>query len=159
MKLTTFTDYSLRVLIYLATEPGRRATVAEIATAFDVSANHLVKVVHHLGKCGCLATVRGKGGGLELARPPDFINVGEVVREAEGAAVVAECFADADTESRCVIASSCRLKGVLGEAVKAFYAVLDRYTLADLVSNRAELATMLFVRNSSLSDRRHGAAS
>jgi Rrf2 family nitric oxide-sensitive transcriptional repressor len=155
MKLTTFTDYSLRVLIYLATGPERRATIAEIAAAFDVSENHLVKVVHHLGKCGWLATVRGKGGGMELARPPSRINVGEVVREAEGTAVVAECFAD--TDSHCVIASSCRLKGVLAEAVKAFYAVLDRYTLADLVSNRSELATMLFVHNSALTDPRRKA--
>lgn len=152
MKLTTFTDYSLRVLIYLAAEPGRRATIAEIASAFEVSENHLVKVVHHLGKSGWLANVRGKGGGLELAWPPVRINVGEVVRRAEGAAVVAECFAD--TANHCVIAPSCRLKGVLGEAVKAFYTVLERHTLADLVTNREELATMLFMRNSTVVDLR-----
>lgn len=143
MKLTTFTDYSLRVLIYLATEPGRRATIAEIATAFQVSENHLVKVVHFLGKCGWLDNVRGKGGGLELALPPARVNIGRVVRETEGAAVVAECFAE--DEGHCVIAPSCRLKNVLGEAVTAFYAVLDRYTLADLVKNRDELATVLFM--------------
>lgn len=142
MKLTTFTDYSLRVLIYLATQPGRRATIAEIAGAFQVSENHLVKVVHFLGKCGWLDNVRGKGGGLELALPPSRVNIGRVVRETEGAAVVAECFAEDD--SHCVIAPSCRLKNVLGEAVTAFYAVLDRYTLADLVKNREELATVLF---------------
>jgi Rrf2 family transcriptional regulator, nitric oxide-sensitive transcriptional repressor len=145
MKLTTFTDYSLRVLIYLATQPGRRATIAQIAGAFEVSENHLVKVVHYLGKCGWLANVRGKGGGLELANVPARINIGCVVRQTEGAAVVAECFSDAG--SHCVIAGSCRLKGVLGEAVKAFYAVLDRYTLADIVRNRDELAAVLFMEH------------
>ena len=142
MKLTTFTDYSLRVLIYLATQHGRRATIAQIAGVFKVSENHLVKVVHYLGKNGWLANVRGKGGGLELAHAPARINIGCVVRQTEGSAVVAECFSDAG--SHCVIARSCRLKGVLGEAVKAFYAVLDRYTLADLVRNRHELAKVLF---------------
>jgi Rrf2 family transcriptional regulator, nitric oxide-sensitive transcriptional repressor len=150
MKLTTFTDYSLRVLIYLATQPGRRATIAQIAGAFEVSENHLVKVVHYLGKNGWLANVRGKGGGLELAHVPSRINVGCVVRQTEGATVAAECFSDAG--SRCVIARSCRLKGVLGEAVNAFYGVLDRYTLADIVDNRDELATILFV------ERPHAAA-
>lgn len=143
MKLTAFTDYSLRVLIYLAAQPGRRATIAEIATAFQISENHLVKVVHFLGKTGWLANIRGKGGGMELAQPPRQVNIGRVVRETEGAAVVAECFAD--TGGNCFIAPACRLKGVLAEAVAAFYAVLDRYTLADLVKNRDELATMLFL--------------
>ena len=80
MKLTAFTDYSLRVLIYLAAQPQQRATIAEIATAFDVSENHLTKVVHCLGKNGWLANVRGKGGGLELAMPPELIGVGAGVR-------------------------------------------------------------------------------
>ncbi|HEU6455227.1 MAG TPA: Rrf2 family transcriptional regulator, partial [Roseateles sp.] len=78
MKLTVFTDYSLRVLIYLAATPGRRATIAEICTAFDIKANHLTKVVHHLGKRGWVATVRGKGGGLTLAMAADQIRIGEV---------------------------------------------------------------------------------
>lgn len=142
MKLTAFTDYSLRVLIYLGAQPARRATIAQIARAFDVSENHLVKVVHHLGKSGWLANVRGKGGGLELAQAPSRINVGHVVRTAEGTAVLAECFADAG--SHCAIAPWCRLKGVLGEAMAAFYAALDRYTLADLVKNREQLAGVLF---------------
>lgn len=142
MKLTTFTDYSLRVLIYLGTQPGRRTTIAEIATAFGVSENHLVKVVHFLGKSGWLNNIRGKGGGLQLAMPPERISIGAVVRETEGAAVVAECFGEA--AGHCVISRSCRLKGVLGEAVAAFQAVLDRYTLADLVENRAALSSVLF---------------
>ena len=141
MKLTAFTDYSLRVLIYLATEPDRRATVAEICTAFDIKSNHLTKVVHHLAKCGWVATVRGKGGGLMLARPANEIPVGRVVRDAEGLDVPAECFADAP--SHCVIVRSCRLKGVLAEAMNAFHAVLDRYTLADITRNRDGLAQLL----------------
>jgi Rrf2 family nitric oxide-sensitive transcriptional repressor len=143
MKLTSFTDYSLRVLIYLAAQPGERATIAQIATAFDVSENHLVKVVHFLGKQGWLANVRGKGGGLELGEAPEKIVVGLVVRETEGKAVVAECFGESGGD--CQIAPNCRLRGVLGEAVTAFYAVLDRYTLADLVNNRQQLARMLFI--------------
>ena len=143
MKLTSFTDYSLRVLIYLAAQPGERATIAQIATAFDVSENHLVKVVHFLGKQGWLANVRGKGGGLELGEAPEKIVVGRVVRETEGKAVVAECFGESGGD--CQIAPNCRLRGVLGEAVTAFYAVLDRYTLADLVNNRQQLARMLFI--------------
>jgi Rrf2 family nitric oxide-sensitive transcriptional repressor len=142
MKLTAFTDYSLRVLIYVAAQPQRRATIADIAAAFDVSENHLTKVVHFLGKSGWLATVRGKGGGLELGMPPELIGLGKVVRETERAIKPAECFGhDPDN---CSIASICGLRGVLGEAVRAFYTVLDRYTLADLVRNRQSLANALF---------------
>jgi len=143
MKLTAFTDYSLRVLIYLATQPGRRVTIAQIATAFDVSEHHLVKVVHFLGKQGWLANVRGKGGGLELGERPERIVVGRVVRETEGPPLLAECFGE--TGGDCQIAPDCRLRGVLGEAVSAFYKVLDRYTLADLVNNREQLARVLFL--------------
>lgn len=143
MKLTAFTDYSLRVLIYLASQPKSRATIAEIAATFEVSENHLTKVVHCLGKAGWLANVRGKGGGLELAMPPELIAVGQVVRETEGVALLAECFGK--DHARCSIASICRLRGVLGEAMNAFYAVLDRYTLADLVHNRHSLAKVLFI--------------
>jgi Rrf2 family nitric oxide-sensitive transcriptional repressor len=142
MKLTAFTDYSLRVLIYLAAQPGRRATIAQIAAAFGVSENHLTKVVHFLGKQGWLANVRGKGGGLGLALPPQDIVVGAVVRATEGAAMPAECFGD--SADNCSIARICRLRGVLADAVAAFYAVLDRATLADLVHNSDSLATVLF---------------
>ena len=142
MKLTSFTDYSLRVLIYLAAQPKRRATIAAIATSFEVSENHLTKVVHFLGKAGWLANVRGKGGGLELAMPPELIKVGQVVRGTEGGSVPAECFDE--TGGQCCIAGICRLSGVLGEAVRAFYAVLDNYTLADLVHNRQALAKVMF---------------
>src|SRR4051812_37423428 len=142
MKLTAFTDYSLRVLIYLAAQPEQRATIAGIAAAFDISDHHLTKVVHFLGKQGWLANVRGKGGGLELALPPERIVIGRVVRETEGPAVVAECFGE--TGGDCQIAPECRLRGVLAEAVAAFDAVLDRYTLSELVGNSRDLATVLF---------------
>jgi Rrf2 family nitric oxide-sensitive transcriptional repressor len=141
MKLTAFTDYSLRVLIYLAAAPERRATIAEIASAFDLSENHLTKVVHHLGKQGWICTVRGRGGGLVLARPADTINIGLVVRDTEGAAVPAECFSS--DKDRCAISTCCRLKGVLVEAVRAFHAVLDKYTLADIARNQRALADIL----------------
>lgn len=143
MKLTAFTDYSLRVLIYLAAEPGRRATIAEIATAFGVSEHHLTKVVHFLGKEGWLANVRGKGGGLQLGMAPEAIVIGRVVRTTEGTAVPAECFGD--TPDNCSIARICRLRGVLAQAVEAFHAVLDEHTLADLVHNRATLAKVLMI--------------
>ena len=141
MKLTRFTDYSLRVLIHLAAAPDRRATVTEIAEAFGVSVHHLVKVVHFLGRRGWIRTIRGKGGGMLLARPAADIRIGDVVRDTEGAMRPAECFA-ADG-GPCVLGSMCRLKGALGEAIGAFYAALDRHTLADLAADREELATVL----------------
>ncbi len=145
MRLTSFTDYSLRVLIFLGAEPGRRATIGEIARTFDISENHLMKVVHLLGKAGLLENIRGKGGGLELARAPEAINVGKVVRITEGRPMPAECF---DPErNRCVITPVCKLKSVLAEAVKAFYAVLDQYTLADLLRNRHVLSRVLEINS------------
>lgn len=144
MRLTAFTDYALRVLIYLAAEPGRRATVAEIADRFDLKLNHLTKVVHFLGRQGLLANVRGKGGGIELARDAGQIVIGEVVRQTEGTALPAECFS-ADG-GHCPITRLCALRGVLDEAVQAFYRVLDTYTLADLVRNRRALAQVLHLQ-------------
>ena len=144
MKLTTFTDYSLRVLIYLAAQPRERATIAQIAASFGASENHLTKVVHFLGKNGWLANVRGKGGGLELAMPPELVGIGQVVRQTEGAPMPAECFGE--DGGNCSIAPICRLAGVLDEAVKAFYAALDQYTLADLVHNREALAGVMFTQ-------------
>lgn len=143
MKLTSFTDYSLRVLIYLAAQPGRRATIAEVAAAFGISAHHLVKVVHFLGKAGWLSNVRGKGGGFELARPAGRIGVADVVRDTEGDTLLAQCFGEDGVD--CAISAVCKLRGVLSEAQSAFYAVLARYTLEDLARNREQLAVVLFV--------------
>lgn len=148
MRLTGFTDYSLRVLIFLAASPGKRATIGEIARAFDISENHLMKVVHLLGREGLLVNIRGKGGGLELAAAPAAINVGQVVRITEGPAAPAECF-DAERNG-CVISPICRLRGVFAEAAKAFYATLDRCTLEDLVRNRQAITRILRVHADSV---------
>jgi Rrf2 family nitric oxide-sensitive transcriptional repressor len=130
VRLTTFTDYSLRVLIYLASSPEHRATIAEVASAYRISEHHLVKVVQFLGKEGILINTRGRGGGMRLAREPSKINVGRVVHAAEGAGRPAECF-DPDTNT-CALRGVCRLQRVLGDAMKAFYASLDGFTLADI---------------------------
>ena len=143
MRLTTFTDYSLRVLIYLAATPDGRATIAGVAEAFDISENHLIKVVHFLGKAGVLANVRGHGGGLRLAMPASAINIGAVVRATEQGDMPAECFNAED--NACPITPNCRLRGIFKEAVRAFYAVLDRYTLEDLARNRVALSKILFM--------------
>jgi len=141
MRLTTFTDYSLRVLMYLAAEPHRRATIGEIATAFDISENHLMKVAHSLGKAGLLISMRGKGGGLELAAAAGSINLGQVIRMTEGPARPAECFDQA--ANTCCITPACKLRAVLDDAVHAFYTVLDHYTLEDITRNRNVLARIL----------------
>ncbi len=141
MRLTAFTDYSLRVLMFLAAHTGRRSTVAEIATAYDISQHHLVKVAHFLAQQGWVDTVRGKGGGLRLARPPEALGLGQVVRQTEGDARPAECFQARG--NRCRISGCCQLKGVLASAVDAFYAVLDRHTLADITRNPRLLARAL----------------
>jgi len=154
MKLTTFTDYSLRVLIYLAADPERRVTIAEIAKSFEISEAHLMKVVHTLGRLGWVATIRGKGGGLALAVPAGEIAIGAVVRATEGVAVPAECFGN----DKCAIVRVCRLRSVLRDAVDAFYDVLDRCTLADIVMDGAALAPILFKGRAPV-DRLSGAAS
>jgi Rrf2 family nitric oxide-sensitive transcriptional repressor len=135
MRLTAFTDYSLRVLIYLAYAPEGRSTIAEVAQAFGISENHLTKVVHLLGKHGILANTRGRGGGLRLGRPAAEINVGEVVRLAEGGDVPAECFNH--TTTTCALAGGCGLEHVLKEAIGNFYEVLSRYSVADLAMKPA----------------------
>lgn len=142
MRLTTFTDYSLRVMMYVAAHPEGRATIAEIARSYDISEHHLTKVVHFLGKEGYLENLRGRGGGLRLARAPSAINVGDVVKLTEGGDVPAECF---ERESNCcAITADCKLKFALSDAVDAFYAALRRYTLEDVVKNRKALGKVLF---------------
>ncbi len=142
MRLTTFSDYSFRVLIYLGAAPQSLATIADIAAAYGISENHLMKVVHHLARLGYIETVRGKGGGMRLARPPAKINVGEVLRATEDGFDLVECMGD--EESDCRIARACALRGALDKAVAAFLETLDRYTLADLV--RPSVARVLLVR-------------
>lgn len=146
MHLTRFTDYSLRVLVFLAAEPQRRATVAEIAERFGIKANHLTKVVHFLGRQGWVRTVRGKGGGLLLGCPAQQIVLGAVVRLTEGGEPPVECLAAAGPA--CTLAPVCRFSAVVRRAAQAFYAVLDQSTLADLVPSdgQAALADLLQLR-------------
>ena len=141
MRLTTYTDYSLRVLIYLAAHPGRRATIAEVSEAYRVSEHHVAKVVHFLGAAGWLENSRGRKGGMRLAVRPEEINLGEVVKLAEGRDVPAECFAPGTP--RCRIAQGCRLRGALAQAMDAFYESLSRHTLADLVQGHEGIRLML----------------
>lgn len=141
MRLTTFSDYSLRVLMYLGVHGERLATIGEVARAYGVSENHLVKVVHHLAQHGYIQTTRGKGGGMRLARPPEKINVGEVVRGTEENLTLVECFDRATSD--CRIEPACVLKGILSRAIDAFFAALERYTLADLLVTKPRLAKML----------------
>lgn len=142
MRLTTYTDYTLRTLIYLGLEPGRLARIADIAAGYGISENHLMKVVHQLGLAGYVETVRGKNGGLRLALAPEAINVGEVVRRMEPDLDLVPCFHPSGT---CRIRTVCTLQGILSEALGAFLAVLDRHTLADLLVPRSALAGLLRV--------------
>lgn len=130
MRFNTFTDYSLRVLMYLGTQGERLVTIAEIAHAHGISENHLMKVVLQLGRSGYVTTIRGKGGGMRLARPPEDIVLGDVVRHTESDMALVECFG---TGATCRIRQACRLKGILEEALAAMILVLDSYTLADLL--------------------------
>jgi Rrf2 family nitric oxide-sensitive transcriptional repressor len=135
MRLTLHTDYSLRVLIFLAAKNGAIATIPEITEAYGISRGHVMKVVHELARLGYVSTTRGRNGGLQLGKAKEAIRIGDVVRETEELAMV-ECFSTAETRVTCKIDGACRLKGVLAEALNAFLAVLDGYTLADLVVDR-----------------------
>lgn len=134
MQLTRFTDYSLRVMIYLGLQPDRLATISEIAAVFGISQNHLMKVVHRLGMQGYIDTVRGKGGGMRLARRPELISIGQVVRDTEENMDIAECFSSGGSD--CFLLPSCVLKSALTEARQSFLATLDLYRLSDLLANQ-----------------------
>jgi Rrf2 family nitric oxide-sensitive transcriptional repressor len=138
MRLTSFTDYTLRVLIYLGAHRDEKhlATIGDIATAYAISQNHLMKVVHHLAKQGFIETTRGKGGGMRLARAPEQINIGDVVRNAEEDLAVVECFQDGN--QKCELAPVCTLRGTLARAMQAFLEVLDAKTLADILQPQAK---------------------
>ena len=130
MYLTQHTDYGLRVLIYAAVNDDSLVNIGTIAEAYNISKSHLMKVVTALVKGGFLASTRGKGGGLRLADTPDKINVGAVVRHLEPMQIV-ECMGE---NNECLITPSCRLAGILGGAIKAFFAHLDGFTLQDLLN-------------------------
>ena len=142
MRLTTFTDYSLRVLIYLAVRDGEHATIREIAQDYGVSKNHLMKVVQELSQKGYVIAQRGKNGGLHLKRSPADIKIGVLVREMEKDVALAECLGE---NNQCILTPSCGLKLVLSEALESFFNTLDTYTLEDILpqGKRAELVKIL----------------
>jgi Rrf2 family nitric oxide-sensitive transcriptional repressor len=141
MRLTFYSDYSLRLLMFAATRNGELVTIQNAADAYGISKAHLMKVAHQLGVHGFLETVRGRNGGLRLARPADQIRLGDVVRATEEDFDLVECF-NAQTNS-CLITGPCRLKNILARALKAYFAVLDEYTLADLAGKHPALVKLL----------------
>jgi Rrf2 family nitric oxide-sensitive transcriptional repressor len=141
MKLTRYTDYAMRVLIHLGSSDDRLSSIAEIARAYDISQNHLMKVVQDLGHAGFVETVRGRSGGIRLGRLPMDINLGELVRHTEAGFDLVDC-------SACMIAPACTLPRVLAEATRAFLGVLDRYTLADLLDRKLDLRRLFSFEDS-----------
>ncbi|MBL8646192.1 MAG: Rrf2 family transcriptional regulator [Sphingosinicella sp.] len=138
MRLTRYTDYAVRVLMHLAVHPDRLCSIGEIADAYAISRNHLMKIVNDLANAGYVASERGRFGGIRLARPAAEIGIGELVRHTEGEDALADC-------GGCIVAPACGLTGALGEALGAFMAVLDGYSLADITRKRAALGALLGV--------------
>lgn len=142
MRLSSFSDYSLRVLIYLALKGEDLSTVAEIADKYQISKNHLVKVVHNLSTIGLIESFKGKGGGILLSLPPENINIGKLIKDLEHDSKLVECFGE---DGQCVINPTCKLKGVLKVAQRRFYETLSEFTLADIVSNKSKLKESLAI--------------
>lgn len=147
MQLTSFTDYGLRALIFLAALPaGKMTSITEVTETYNVSRNHMVKIINQLSRAGYVDAVRGKNGGIRLGKPASEIVIGQVVRDMEPLQLV-NCHSDF-----CHITSACRLKKALHDAVQSFLAVLDGYTLADLVEDNHPLYQLLLIERPSLSD-------
>ena len=171
MRLTNYSDYALRSLIYLAVrpEPPLLANISGIADSYGISKSHLTKIIHQLGQLGYIESVRGKNGGIRLARAPKDINLGVLIKQIEPDFDLVECFATPDDDKSsdgrqtgstglpitlidettnnargCIISPACQLKSVFFEALTAFINVLERYTLADIINNEDELASLLF---------------
>jgi Rrf2 family transcriptional regulator, nitric oxide-sensitive transcriptional repressor len=142
MRLTDFTDYSLRVMLYLAVRDHGLSTIQEISDAYGVSKNHLMKVVQLLGELGWVDTVRGRNGGLRLADGARQLRIGEIVRATESDFALVACLG-AEDRKQCVIEPHCRLKGVFVAAREAFLRELDRHTIAELCAPAAPLARSL----------------
>lgn len=142
MRITSYTDYSLRVLMYLALKGDEQATIREIADSYDISKNHLMKVVQDLNSKGYLIALRGKNGGIRLNGDPENINIGALVRDMEQDLALVECFGGDNT---CIITPACHLKKILAEALEAFFRSLDGYSLSDLLpgSKRKALIRLL----------------
>lgn len=132
MQLTLYIDYSLRVLIYLSRMPTETATITEISDFYKISKNHLVKVVHRLVLLGYITSIRGKGGGIKLAREPNQVIIGEVISQTEPNFQMVECFNE--KTNRCTITPACRLKGIVNQGMQAFFDVLYKHTLLDASS-------------------------
>lgn len=141
MRLTMFTDYSLRTLMYLSQHPDRLCTAREIAEIHGISLNHIVKVVHKLSQLGYIRSLKGKGGGIRLSRPPEELNLWELVKALEPDLTLVECF-DQD-HNTCRVASSCGLKSILHEAMQAFEATLKKYSVADAIAKPRFFASFL----------------
>lgn len=140
MQLTVYTDYSLRVLIYLGLHRENVATIADIAKKYQISRNHIVKIVHHLASLGFVRTIRGRNGGMSLAREPEAINLADVILKTEPSFQLVECFRQ---EGDCCIEEACRFRGALTRALQSFFTVLGEYTLADLIEDKSELLQFL----------------
>lgn len=133
MHLTHYTDYSLRALIFLSIQPDEKVSIHDIADFFEISKDHLVKVVHNLNRLGYIESIRGRHGGIRLSRKPEDINIGEVVRNVEPHFHLVDCF---NKEApHCKVQPVCKLKHILEDALEQFVSVLDQYTLADLVDD------------------------
>ncbi|WP_042346903.1 Rrf2 family transcriptional regulator [Bacillus massiliigorillae] len=140
MRLTSYTDYSIRVLLYLNIHDNQLSTIQDIAEAYGISKNHLMKIIYNLGKLGYIETIRGRNGGIRLAKSPSEINIGKLVRETEEDFNIVECFSK--DHNTCPITSICTLKGVLNQAMFAFLKVLDDYTLEDIAKNKIKLRAL-----------------
>lgn len=141
MRMTYHTDYALRMLVYLATRPGRACTVGDVAEAYRLPRSHLLKVALTLRRLGYIETIRGRAGGIQMALPPERINIGALVRTTEENFSLVECLQGGG--GACVISPACMLKSMFSEALAAYLAVLDGYTLADAVRNRTVLGSLL----------------
>lgn len=144
MRLTVFTDYTLRTLMYLALRPGTLVTISDIAESYHISNNHLMKVVHQLALSGDVTTVRGQRGGLRLARAPEEINIGQVVRRSEADLDLVPCFG---SQAECLIQPACKFAHAVAEATQAFMSTLDGFTLADMVGERDALSSLLRIES------------
>lgn len=144
MKLTEYTDYTLRTLMLLGMHQDELLTIQQVADSYGISKNHLMKIVHRLAQNGIVETTRGRAGGVRLRKKPAEINIGQVVRDAEQAFGLVECFDHGNM--RCPLTPACHLKGMLYEALEAFFAALDRYTLADAIRNSDLIRGLVHIR-------------
>ncbi|WP_281269711.1 RrF2 family transcriptional regulator [Aestuariispira insulae] len=145
MRHTVFTDYCLRVLIFTGARGERLSTIDDISKAYGISRNHLMKVVHRLGQEGYVETIRGRSGGIRLARAPEHINIGELISRVEEDFHLVECFNE--KQNHCVLMPACKLNPILHEALEAYFSVLRQYRLSDLLCNRQALETLLYLRD------------